>query len=84
MPISRQEYDDGRTNINIPIMQYFEVRRDEAFTADEILTALLEVYGRRITIAEVVNSLRNLVSVGDLESKEIAGTPMYTIASGVG
>ena len=55
MPISRQEFDDGRTNLNVPILQYLGVRRDEAFTADEILAALLDVYGRRAMIAEVIN-----------------------------
>ena len=84
MPISRQEFDDGRTNMEIPIMQYLGVRRDEAFTADEILTALLDVYGRRTTIAEVINSLRNLVDAGQIESREIAGAPMYIIASVAG
>ena len=84
MPISRQEFDDERADINVPIMQYLGVRRDEAFTAGEILTALLDVYGRRITIAEVVNSLGNLVNAGRIESKEMAGVPMYTIESGAG
>ena len=60
MPISRQEFDDGRTNLNVPILQYLGVRRDEAFTADEILAALLDVYGRRAMIAEDINFLRNL------------------------
>ena len=84
MPISRQEFDEGRTNIDIPILQYLGVRRDEAFTTGEILTALLDVYGRRITIAEVVNFLGNLVNAGRIESKEMAGVPMYTIESGAG
>ena len=74
MPISRQEFDDGRTNLNVPILQYLGVRRDEAFTADEILAALLDVYGRRAMIAEVINFLRNLADAGRIETREIAGT----------
>ena len=82
MLISRQGFDGGRANIAIPIMRYLAVRRDEAFTADEIFTALLDVYGRRTTIAEVINPLRNLVNAGRIGSREIAGFPMYTIKNG--
>lgn len=81
MPISRQECDEGRPNIDIPLMQYLDVRQDEAFSAEEILMALIDVYGRRTTIAEVAQSLRKLVNAGRLESKEMAGHQMYTIMS---
>ena len=84
MPISRQEFDEGSANITIPIMEYLGVRRDEAFTADEILVALLDVYGRRATIAEVINFLGNLVDEGRNETREIAGLPMYIMVSSAG
>ncbi len=79
MPISREEYEEGRTDISIPILQYLNVRRDEAFTVDEIQSALTNVYERRTTIAEVVGILRTLVRAGRVETKEVSGAQMYTI-----
>ena len=80
MPISRQEFDDGRLNFGIPILQYLRARNDEAFTADEILYALLEVYERRATPAEVVVTLEDLVNSSLVESRVVAGVRVYTIA----
>ena len=80
MPISRQEFDDGRLNFGIPILQYLRARNDEAFTVDEILHALVEVYERRVTLAEVVLTLEDLVDSKMIESKFVAGVRVYTIA----
>ncbi len=79
MPISRQEYDDERLNFGVPILQYLKARNDEAFTADEILYALLEVYERRVTPAEVVLTLEDLVDANLIESKFMVGIRVYTI-----
>ena len=79
MPISREEFEDGRVNLNVPILQYLNARRDEAFTADEVLSALTAVYERRATITEVSGILRTLVNSGDIETKEVSGSRMYTI-----
>ena len=79
MPISREEFEEGRPNLSVPILQYLNARRDEAFTADEVLYALTTVYERRATITEVSSILRTLVSSGNLETKEVLGTQMYTI-----
>ena len=80
MPISRQEFDEGSLRLSIPIIQYLRVRSEEAFTSDEILEALLDVYERRATPAEVVLTLDDLVASGSLESRKIDGVWMYTIA----
>ena len=79
MPISRQEYDDGRLDLGVPIVQYMSARSEEAFTADEVLYALLEIYERRATPAEVVVSLEDLIAIGVLESKQRAGMVLYVI-----
>ena len=79
MPISRGEFEEGCTNLSVPILQYLNVRREEAFTVDEVLFALTTVYERRATITEVSSILRALVNSGSLESKEVSGTQMYTI-----
>jgi hypothetical protein len=80
VPISRQEFDDGRLDLSVPILQYLGARSDEAFTADEILYALLEIYERRATPAEVVVSLDDQVAKGVLESKQMIGMTLYTIS----
>jgi Fe2+ or Zn2+ uptake regulation protein len=82
MPISRQEYDDERLNFGVQVLQYLRARNNEAFAADEILYALLEVYERRVTPAEVVVTLEDLLNSGLVESKVIAGGRVYTIAIG--
>ena len=80
MPISRQEFDDGRLDLGIPVVQYLSIRTEEAFTADEVLYALLEIYERRATIGEVVITLEDLVAAEVMEAKVIAGMSLYTIA----
>ena len=82
MPISRQEFDDGRLNFSVPVLQYLRARNDEAFNADEILYALLQVYERRVTPAEVVVTLEDLLDDGLIESKVVAGVRVYTIVIG--
>ena len=79
MPISREEFEDGRTNLSVPILQYLNTRRYEAFTADEVLYALATVYERRATVLEVSGILRTLVNSGNIETKEVSGSRMYTI-----
>ncbi len=80
MPISRQEFDDGRLDLSVPILQYLGARSEEAFTADEILFAIFEIYERRVTPAEVVVTLEDLVARGMLESKRLFGMTLYTIS----
>ena len=79
MPISRGEFEEGRTDLSVPVLQYLNVRRDEAFTVEEIHSALSDVYERRATVAEVSSMLRVLVNGSRIETKEVSGTQMYTI-----
>jgi len=60
MPISRQEFDDGRLDLSVPILQFLSLRNGEAFTADQVLDELLNYYGRRVTETEVVVVLEDL------------------------
>ncbi len=82
MPISRREFGEGRLDLSVPILQYLNTRSDEAFTVDEIQSALTDVYERRTTVAEVSSILRTLVSSGGVETKEVSGAQMYTIVVG--
>ena len=79
MPISREEFEDGRTDLGVPIIQYLSARSNEAFTPGEILYALTTVYERRATLTEVSGFLRALVRSGHIETKEVSGTQRYTI-----
>ena len=56
MTISRQEFDEGRIDLSVPILDFLAVRRD-AFTGQAIFEQLIQ-FGRRITLGEVVSSLR--------------------------
>ena len=77
MPISRQEFDEGRLDLSVPILQFLSLRNGEAFTADEVLDELLNYYGRRVTETEVVVALEDLVKTDNLESKQFAGAVWY-------
>jgi hypothetical protein len=79
MPISREEFEFGRMDLSVPILQYLGIRRNEAFTPSEILYALTTVYERRATLTEVSGFLMLLVRNGQLETKEVSGAQMYTI-----
>ena len=77
MPISRQEFDEGRLDLRVPILQFLSLRSGEAFTADEIFDELMNYYGRRVTQTEVVVALGDLVNSDQLESKQFAGSEWY-------
>ncbi len=73
MPVSRREFDDGHLSLSIPILQYLGVRSEEAFTADEVFEALIEIYGRRATPGDVIVTLEDLAGSGQVESKRVDG-----------
>ncbi len=78
MPVSREEYDRGRIDLTVPLADYLSLRRDDAFTAAELLEQLIQ-YGRAATITEVVQALGVLVAQGRVDTKELAGIPRYII-----
>ena len=81
MPISRQEFGDERLDLSVPILQYWGARSEEAFTAQEILDALSDIYERRATPAEVAVVLLDLVDASLLEMKQYAGMVLYAISN---
>ena len=78
MPVSREEYDRGRVDLTVPIADYLDMRRDDAFTAAELLEQLTQ-WGRAATITDVIQALRALVAQGRVDTKELAGIPRYLI-----
>ena len=77
MPISRRDFEGGRLDLSVPILQFLSLRNGEAFTADEVLDELLNYYGRRVTQTEVVVALEDLVKADRLESKQFAGVEWF-------
>ncbi len=78
MPISRREFEDDRIDLGVPIADYLSIRRDDAFTAQEVLEPMIG-FGRPCTLAEVVQALERLAREGTVERKEFAGVPRYII-----
>ena len=78
MPVSREEYDRGHIDLTVPIADYLDLRREDAFTAAELLEQIIQ-YGRAATIMEVIQALRVLVAHGRVDTKELAGIPRYII-----
>jgi hypothetical protein len=80
VPISRQEFEDGRIDLAVPVVDYLRVRREDAFTAQEILDEMI-IFGRRCTLAEIIQSLERLVTQEIVLRKVLAGIPRYIISS---
>ena len=79
LPISREEFDAGRFDLTVPILDFLSLRREDAFTADETLEQMIFV-GRAATLAEVVHALNHLSELGLVESKEFSGSRWYTVS----
>jgi Fe2+ or Zn2+ uptake regulation protein len=78
LPISREEFDAGQIDLGIAISEFLTMRREDAFTATEILEQLIR-FGRAATLAEVALTLESLVKLSRVESKEFSGSRWYTI-----
>ena len=79
LPISREEFNAGRFDLTVPILDFLSLRREDAFTAEEVLEQML-VFGRAATFAEVVHTLNQLLDHELVESKEFSGSRWYTIS----
>ena len=79
LPISREEFNAGRFDLTVPILEFLALRRDDAFTAEEVLEQIL-FFGRAATLAEVVNALNHLIDQELVQSKEFSGSRWYTIS----
>ena len=73
MPISRQEFDDRRLDLRVPIYQILDASRHLAFTAAEIQGRLLTIFQRRATVTEVAYLLESLVAKGQVMAEELGG-----------
>lgn len=78
MPISREEFDERHIDLTVPIAEVLESNPSLAFTAEEMLQDLTELWARRVTLAEVAVALETLVSAGQAARAEFAGQRWYT------
>ena len=79
MPISREELEQGRIDLTLPIMKILAGRPDLGFSPDEVQQLLVETEGRDAALAEVEKSLETLVLRERVQVREMEGRRWYTI-----
>lgn len=79
MPISREELEQGRIDVSLPIARLLADRSDLGFGADEVQQLLMDLEGRNIGLDEVEQALEALVGRGRVQMGEVAGRRWYTI-----
>ena len=77
MPLSREEFDQRRIDLTLPIVGLLSNRPDLAFTAEDVLQILIGRSARNVTAQEVQQALEALVSRGQIEVAEIEGQQWY-------
>ena len=81
MPISKGEFDAGRLDLTVPIVQILGANPEFAYTAQEIADRLHRNVERRATAGEVAAYLDHLVRTGMVQISEVGPQRWYTIAS---
>ena len=79
MPISREELEEGRIDLTVPIVGILTSRPDLGFSAHEIQQLLLETDGRNAPIAEVERALEILLQRDRVQMGAIEDQRWYTI-----
>jgi hypothetical protein len=79
MPISREEFEQGRIDLALPIARLLAGFPDLAFTAEEVQQMVVEIEGRNSTLVEVEQALGSLVLEGRVQRKEMSGQQWYAI-----
>ena len=85
MPISREELEEGRIDLTVPIVGILASRPDLGFSAYEIQQLLAETDGRNAPLVEVEEALQVLVQRNRVQMGEIDDQRWYTVVQrGVG
>ena len=79
MPISREELEEGRIDLTVPIVGILTSRPDLGLSAHEIQQLLLETDRRNAPIAEVERALEILVQRDRVRMGAIENQRWYTI-----
>ena len=78
MPISRDEFDQGRIDLALPIAHLLAASPHLAFTVEEVSLLLLDAAAREVAPDEVREVLEALASGSQVQAKEIEGRWWYT------
>ena len=79
VPISGQEFEEGRINLSHPIRELLANFSGTAFTPEEVQQLLFATNGRNAKLEGIERALEGLVSGGRVQRKEIAGRRWYTV-----
>ena len=79
MPISREELEEGRIDLTIPIVRILASRPDLGFNAQEIQQPLVETDGRNAPLVEVERALGILVQGNRVQTRELKDQRWYTL-----
>ena len=79
MPISRQELEEGRIDLTIPIVRILTGRPDLGFNAQEIQQLLVETDARNVPLVEVERALGILVQRNRVQTSELNEQRWYTL-----
>ena len=77
MPISREEFQQRRIDLTLPVANLLSDRPDLAFTVEEVRQMLIATSAREATAQEVQQALEALVSRGEIEVAELEGQQWY-------
>lgn len=77
MPISREEFDQRRIDLSIPVAELLSDRPDLAFTLVDVQNLLAQRAWRHATLEDAEQALETLLSRGDIEVAEIEGQRWY-------
>ena len=96
MPISRAEFDKGKPDATLLVLDFLASNEQEALTVEELMNALASTYTLRKLMTEIVSKgtefteeglrdiLRRLQEQGKIESKTIGGAVYYIHNKAIG
>ncbi len=77
MPISQEEFEQGRIDLRVPILELLLARRQSAYSVAEIMQLLLEVNNRTAAQSEIQEALTELVQQGQIRTVQIDEVGWY-------
>ena len=79
MPLSQEEFDLGRSDLTVPIVDLLRESPSQAFTAEEIRQLLAQSVERDATVKDIEEALDTLVRQARVRTKEIDGIRWYNM-----
>lgn len=79
MPLSGQEFEEGRINLSHPIRELLAYFSGTAFTLEEVQRLLIATNDRNAELEDTERALESLVGEARVQRKEIAGRRWYTV-----